>query len=183
MRSLRSHTLTSGTWDRHRGHAHGYDVLGLGYNYRMDEPRAALLTARMAGLEADIAERRRLVHRYRSLLDGLEGVTVPYRDEEVDTSSCYVMPVVVDDAELRDPLRQFMLDERRVQTSVLYPALHELSAYRDRAGDLPRSELIGRAELTLPLFPTLSEDDQDRVVSALADGVNSLGRAGAATGG
>ena len=64
-----------------------------------------------------------------------------------------------------------MLDERRVQTSVLYPALHELSAYRDRAADLPRSELIGRAELTLPLFPTLSEDDQDRVVSALADGV------------
>ena len=182
VRSLRSHTLTSGTWDRHRGHAPGYDVLGLGYNSRMDEPRAALLTARMAGLEADIAERRRLVHRYRSLLDGLDGVTVPYRDEEVDTSSCYVMPVVVDDADLRDPLRQFMLDERRVQTSVLYPALHELSAYRDRAGDLPRSELIGRAELTLPLFPTLSEDDQDRVVSALADGVNSLGRAGAASG-
>jgi dTDP-4-amino-4,6-dideoxygalactose transaminase len=175
--------MTSGTWDRHRGHSHGYDVVGLGYNYRMDEPRAALLTARLTGLEDDIAARRRLVHRYREQLAGLPGVTVPYEDDEVDVSSCYVMPVIVDDHELRDPLRAFMLDERQVQTSVLYPALHELTAYADRASELPRSEFVGRAELTLPLFPTLSEADQDRVVSALADGVQSLARAGAATGG
>ena len=57
-----------------------------------------------------------------------------------------------------------------MQTSVLYPALHEFSAYAGSTGELPRSELVGRAELTLPLFPTLTEDDQDRVVSALADG-------------
>jgi dTDP-4-amino-4,6-dideoxygalactose transaminase len=183
VRSLRSHALTSGTWDRHRGHAHGYDVVGLGYNYRMDEPRAALLTARMAGLEDDIAQRRRLVHRYRERLADQPGVTVPYEDDEVDTSSCYVMPLVLDDAELRDPLRAFMLEERKVQTSVLYPALHELSAYVDRASELPRSEFVGRAEITLPLFPTLAEADQDRVLSALADGIHSLARAGAATGG
>jgi dTDP-4-amino-4,6-dideoxygalactose transaminase len=172
--------MTTGTWDRHRGHAPGYDVVDVGYNYRMDEPRAALLTARMKGLEDDIAQRRRLVHRYRELLSDLEGVSVPYEDAEVDVSSCYVMPVIVDDPELRDPLRQFMLDERRVQTSVLYPALHELTAYAGVARELPRSELIARAELTLPLFPTLSEEDQDRVVSSLADGVRNLTRAGAA---
>ncbi len=60
-RSLRSHAMTSGTWDRHRGHAAGYDVVGLGYNYRLDEPRAALLDARLSGLEDDIARRRLLV--------------------------------------------------------------------------------------------------------------------------
>jgi dTDP-4-amino-4,6-dideoxygalactose transaminase len=181
VRSLRSHAMTTGTWDRHRGHAPGYDVVGVGYNYRMDEPRAALLTARLAGLEDDIARRRRLVHRYRELLAGVEGVTVPYEDAEVDVSSCYVMPVVVEDHELRDPLRAFMLEERRVQTSVLYPALHELSAYAGGARELPKSELVARAELTLPLFPTLTEHDQDRVVSALADGVRQLDRAGAAS--
>ncbi|MEA2361954.1 MAG: hypothetical protein QOD71_1099 [Thermoleophilaceae bacterium] len=182
-RSLRSHAMTTGTWDRHRGHAPGYDVVGVGYNYRMDEPRAALLTARMAGLEDDIAARRRLVHRYRELLADLPGVSVPYDNAEVDVSSCYVMPVIVEDHELRDPLRAFMLEERRVQTSVLYPALHELSAYAGPARELPRSELVARAELTLPLFPTLSEADQDRTVSALADGVSRLSRTGAVTGG
>lgn len=183
VRSLRSHAMTTGTWDRHRGHAPGYDVVDVGYNYRMDEPRAALLAARLTGLEDDIAMRRRLVHRYRELLSDMPGVTVPYEEADVDVSSCYVMPVIVEDAALRDPLRTFMLDEHRIQTSVLYPALHELTAYAGVARELPRSELVARAELTLPLFPTLSEDDQDRVISALADGVQTLSRAGAAAGG
>jgi dTDP-4-amino-4,6-dideoxygalactose transaminase len=183
VRSLRSHAMTTGTWDRHTGHAPGYDVVGIGYNYRMDEPRAALLLARLAGLADDIARRRQLVHRYRERLRDLPGVTLPYRDEEVDCSSCYVMPVIVDDPGLRDPLRTFLLEERRVQTSVLYPAIHELSAYAGAGRDLPRSELVARSELTLPLFPTLSEDDQDRVVSGLADGLSALAGATAASGG
>jgi dTDP-4-amino-4,6-dideoxygalactose transaminase len=179
VRSLRSHAMTSGTWDRHRGHAAGYDVVGVGYNYRMDEPRAALLTARLGGLEGDIARRRELVHRYRERLADLPGLGLPYSDAEVDHSSCYVMPTVVEDPALRDPLRAFLLEERGVQTSVLYPAIHEVSAYAGAERHLAHSELVGRAELTLPLFPALSEDDQDRVVSAVADGLGVL--AGAAT--
>jgi dTDP-4-amino-4,6-dideoxygalactose transaminase len=89
------------------------------------------------------------------------------------------MPTIVDDQALRDPLRAFLLEERRVQTSVLYPAIHELSAYAGTAGALPRSELVARSELTLPLFPSLSYEDQDRVVSAVADGLSAL--AGAPT--
>jgi dTDP-4-amino-4,6-dideoxygalactose transaminase len=174
-RSLRSHAMTSGTWDRHRGHAAGYDVVGLGYNYRMDEPRAALLSARLPGLEGDVARRRGVVHRYRELLRDVSGVGVPYRDEEVDTSSCYVMPVTVDPPELRDSLRELMLEEHGVQTSVLYPAIHELSAYAGPDG-LGRSELAARSEVTLPLFPHLEEADQERVVAALADGLRRLGR-------
>ena len=48
VRSLRGHALTSGTWDRHRGHAAGYDVVDIGFNYRMDEARAALALARLS---------------------------------------------------------------------------------------------------------------------------------------
>jgi dTDP-4-amino-4,6-dideoxygalactose transaminase len=175
-RSLRSHAMTSGSWDRHRGHSASYDVVGLGYNYRMDEPRAALLSARLPGLRDDISQRRRKVHRYRELLRDVPGVSLPYEDAEVDASSCYVMPVTVDRAELRDPLRAFMLEERRVQTSVLYPAIHEFSAYSGSSG-LPRSELVARSQLTLPLFPHLPEADQDRVVEAVADGLRRLERA------
>ena len=179
-RSRRSHAMTSGTWDRHRGHAAEYDVVGLGFNYRLDEPRAALLLARLPGLEADIAERRRLVRRYREGLSGLEGLTVPYMDDDVERSSCYVMPVLVDDARLRDPLRRLLLEEHRVQTSVLYPAIHEFSAYRDLAGGgLARSERVARCELTLPLFPHLSEAQQDRVLAGVEQGLAQL-RASAA---
>jgi dTDP-4-amino-4,6-dideoxygalactose transaminase len=182
-RSRRSHAMTSGTWDRHRGHSAGYDVVGLGYNYRMDEPRAALLSARLPGLEEDVARRRRLVHRYRSALAEVPGVSVPYRDEEVNASSCYVMPVMIDRPELRDPLRDFMLHDRRVQTSVLYPAIHQFSAYAGQKGQLPRSELAARTQLTLPLYPHLADGDQERVVVALKDGLATLAAATAAPSG
>jgi dTDP-4-amino-4,6-dideoxygalactose transaminase len=180
-RSRRSHAMTSGSWDRHRGHAAAYDVVGLGFNYRLDEPRAALLLARLPGLEADIAERRRLVRRYRDQLSGLDGVTVPYTDDDVARSSCYVMPVLVDEPELRDPLRGLLLEEHRVQTSVLYPAVHEFSAYRELASrGLARSERAARCELTLPLFPHLTEAQQDRVLAGLEQSLAHL-RASAAS--
>ena len=166
---LRSHGMTSGTWDRHRGHSAGYDVVGLGFNYRMDEPRAALLTSRLARLDEDVSARRRLVQRYRDRLSALDGVTVPYSDESVAESSCYVMPVLMERAELRDAVRQTMLDDFGVQTSILYPALHEFSAYSDSApGRLPRSESVARSELTLPLFPHMTDEQQDLAVEALA---------------
>ncbi len=170
-RRLRSHAMTSGTWDRHRGHATTYDVVATGFNYRIDEPRAALLSSRLKGLTADIGQRRELVHRYRELLAGQPQVEVPYRDEEVDISSCYVMPVTVDPALDRDRLRSFMLDERGIQTSILYPAVNEFTAYRDSDATLPRAELVARTELTLPLFPHLGASDQDLVVAALRDGI------------
>jgi dTDP-4-amino-4,6-dideoxygalactose transaminase len=174
-RSRRSHAMTSGSWDRHRGHAAAYDVVGLGFNYRLDEPRAALLLARLPGLEADIAERRRLVRRYRDQLAGLDGVSVPYTDDDVERSSCYVMPVLVDEPELRDPLRGVLLEEHRIQTSVLYPAIHEFSAYSELASrGLARSERAARSELTLPLFPHLTEAQQDRVLAGLEQGLAQL---------
>lgn len=173
-RARRSHAMTSGTWDRHRGHSAGYDVLALGYNYRLDEPRAALLLSRLPGLAEDIERRRGLVHRYRESLTGIEGVSIPFESEDVESSSCYVMPLMLDDPDLREPLRASMR-EAGVQTSVLYPAIHELTAYSATTERLPRSELAARTELTLPLFPGLTTADQDRVVVALRDGLAELG--------
>jgi dTDP-4-amino-4,6-dideoxygalactose transaminase len=128
----------------------------------------------MKGLEADIERRRRLVRRYRERLAGLPGVILPYSDDEVGRSSCYVMPVLVEDPALRDPLREWLSD-RLIQTSVLYPAVHEFTEYAGLpAGSLPRSELVARSQTTLPLYPHLTEPDQDRVVEALAEGLATL---------
>jgi dTDP-4-amino-4,6-dideoxygalactose transaminase len=166
-RSRRSHAMTSGTWDRHRGHAMSYDVVEVGYNYRLDEPRAALLSARLPRLAADIARRRQLTARYRELLAGVEGLTLPYTDTEVEASSCYVMPVMVEDPDLRDPVRGLLSDRYRVQTSVLYPSINQFTAYGAGAEPLPRCELAARTQITLPLFPHLDEESLERVVSSL----------------
>jgi dTDP-4-amino-4,6-dideoxygalactose transaminase len=182
VRSRRSHAMTSGTWDRHRGHSAGYDVVGLGYNYRLDEPRAALLSARLPGLAADVSARRRLVRRYREALRELPGVVVPYSDDEVERSSCYVMPILLVEPDLRDPLRRVMLERHRVQTSVLYPAIHEFTAYlSSQPAPLPRSEHVACAQVTLPLYPHLSDGDQDRVVAALREALSEVAGSAAAS--
>jgi dTDP-4-amino-4,6-dideoxygalactose transaminase len=170
-RRLRSHGMSSGSWSRFMGQSRDYDVEGLGFNYRLDEPRAALLLSRLARLEADIARRRELTRRYRSRLAAVDGLTVPYEDEGVGRSSCYVMPVLVADPARRDYVRTVMEDEHLVQTSIFYPALHELTAYRRRLGSqrLPATELVGRTEITIPLYPHMDAPAQDRVIAALEE--------------
>ena len=54
-RLLRQHALTSGTWDRHRGHSDAYDVIDIGFNFRLDEPRAALGLAQLEHLDEDLS--------------------------------------------------------------------------------------------------------------------------------
>jgi dTDP-4-amino-4,6-dideoxygalactose transaminase len=172
VRSMRSHGMTSGTWDRHRGHAETYDIVELGFNYRMDEPRAALLLSRMRRVEDEIAKRRRIVRGYRERLGEVSGVTVPYGDAAVGQSSCYVMPVVLDEGIDRPAVRR-SLTERGIQTSILYPAIHEFAYYRARFPgiSLPRTEAVARRQLTLPLFPHMTEEQLDRVCEAVAEAV------------
>jgi dTDP-4-amino-4,6-dideoxygalactose transaminase len=174
-RSRRSHAMTSGTWDRHRGHALGYDVVDVGFNYRMDEPRAALLSARLPGLAADIARRRELSARYRELLADVPGLELPYTDAQLATSSCYIMPVMLRQPDLRDPVRRLLSERFGIQTTVLYPSIHEFSAYAGKAPPrLPRCERAARTQLTLPLYPHLGQERQDRVVSALREALAEL---------
>jgi len=173
-RSLRSHAMTRGSWDRHQGGPEGYDVPGLGFNYRIDEPRAALLLSRLRRLGDEVDRRRELTRRYRRLLAGVPGLTVPFSDDQVATSSCYVMPVMLDESTRQTELRIALRERHRVQTSLFYPAVHEFTAYRTRypGVSLPRTELAARSEVTLPLYSHMTETDQDRVVDALAAELN-----------
>jgi dTDP-4-amino-4,6-dideoxygalactose transaminase len=164
-RSRRSQAMTSGTWSRHTGETETYDAIGLGYNYRLDEPRAALLLSRLARLEEGVRRRRELTRAYRTKLRAVPGLVVPYTDEAVEHATCYVMPVLVAE---RDAVRA-RLKARGIQTSIFYPAVHEFTAYRERFGtpSLPRTEYVARSEITLPLFAEMTEAQQDQVVEAL----------------
>ncbi len=179
VKRYRSHAMTTGTWDRHRGHALGYDVVDLGYNYRIDELRAALLQARLGGLEDDIARRRHLVHRYRKRLVDVPGINLPYTDAEVDTSSCYIMPTTLADEDARDAIRTTLIDEYEVQTSVLYPAITEFTEYRGaEIPALPLTEHAARTQMTLPLFPHMTEEEQDWVLESLEKSLSAAAAAG-----
>ena len=152
-RSLRSHAMTSMTWERHRGYAESYDVVDIGFNFRLDEPRAALGLSRLARLDGDVDRRRELVRGYRERLSDVPGVTIPWTDEDVERSSHFGFAILLDSGEIRDQVAH-ELAERGIQTTH-YPALNTLSAFRGH-GPRPRTEALAARHLLLPLSSTYS---------------------------
>jgi dTDP-4-amino-4,6-dideoxygalactose transaminase len=175
VRSLRSHAMTSGTWDRHRGHSATYDVVDIGFNYRMDEPRAALALSRLRRVHEDVDHRRRLTRAYRDRLRELPGLIVPFDDDDVAGSACYVMPVMLEDPARQEGVRRQLRERHGVQTSILYPAIHEFSVYAERFPrvSLPRTELAARSEVTIPLYPHMTDAEQERVIAGLSEALSS----------
>lgn len=173
-RRLRSHAMTTLTWDRHRGHSASYDVVGLGFNYRIDEIRAALGVTQLERLSELNARRAELAARYRELLDG-SGVWMPQLGGR-GRSAHHLAPVLVRSPEMRDPLRQ-ALHAERIQTSVHYPPIHTFSYYSHDDLSLPRAEGITDRLITLPLHPGLDDSDIDLVVDSLRRAADSLAQA------
>ena len=168
-RLLRSHGMTTLTWDRHRGHSFGYDVVDLGFNYRIDEPRAALATARLAKLDGDNARRGKLDAAYRQALEAVPGVTPAMPPPAEGASAHHIFTVVLDESIDRDALRSTLADAG-VQTSMHYPPIHLFSIY-EGDWDLPLTEAYARRAVTLPLFPHMTVAQLELVVEALAAAV------------
>ncbi len=166
-RLLRAHGMTTMSFERAKGHATAYDVLELGYNYRLDDIRGALMLAQLDRLAEDIRRRSAVRRSYEDGLADLEGVVVPYRGFAHE-SSHYIMPVVLREggAEYRDAVRQRMA-ERGVQTSVHYPAVHRFSIYEPYRRTLPLTEHVADHELTLPMYPALTPEQVTYVCDAL----------------
>jgi dTDP-4-amino-4,6-dideoxygalactose transaminase len=156
LRLLRSHGMTTLTWDRHRGHASSYDVVALGFNYRIDEPRAALGSSRLSRLDAENEQRRGHVRRYREALAGGNGFVVALPPAPDAVSAEHLFTIVLDEGADRDAFRSALADQG-IQTSVHYPPVHRFSLYADGAPELPLTDAYGARAVTLPLFAHMTD--------------------------
>lgn len=170
IRLLRSHGMTSLTWDRHQGHAYSYDVVDLGYNYRIDEIHSALGLVQLNKLEHNNALRREITWDYwQALEDSSLGLPFHNRGKQVGVEPAYhIFPILLP-AEL--PRKSFIdqLREQSIQTSIHYPPIHLFEYYAQKHPNLrlPRTEDFAAREVTLPLFPGLSAN----LLSLVVDGV------------
>jgi dTDP-4-amino-4,6-dideoxygalactose transaminase len=173
VRLLRSHAMTSSTWDRHRGHDPAYDVVDVGYNFRMDEPRAALGMSRLPRLEDAIAARRATVRAYRERLRDIRGLELPFDDAAVERASHFAFIVLLQDREARDRFRE-ELKSNGIQTT-WYPALHTFTEYRRYAPDdgLPRALETADRHCALPLSATMDETAVETVVDVVRKAVGA----------
>lgn len=172
VRFLRSHGMTTDTLARDRGHAYSYDVIALGYNYRMDELRAALGLVQLAHLLQWNKRRCELSTYYRCLFAAqAPDVTVPFSD--TGETAAHLMPILLP----CKANRQKVMDHLRkdgIQSSIHYPPLHKFSYYQRAFPGitLPTTEDFCARELTLPLHPSLEKYDVERVVESIQKAIN-----------
>jgi perosamine synthetase len=162
---------------RNQGRADGGGWLEharLGFNYRIDDVRAALGIGQLEKLDRILALRREAAQRYVSMLSSVEGVEVPHADDAEHRRSWFVFVVALAEGVDREAVVA-SLERAGVQTARYLPCIHLQPYMRDRYGFgeglCPVAEEAARRTLALPFFTAIAPADQDRVVEALAAAV------------
>jgi dTDP-4-amino-4,6-dideoxygalactose transaminase len=170
LRMLRSHGMTVTSWDREKGRPSNYDVLDIGFNFRFDDIRAAIGLTQLAKLQQFNERRGALVQAYnRRFAESGIDLILPFASMNPQWAPSYhIYPVLFASAEQRDSIEE-LLRLQGIQTSIHYKPVHQFTAFQrmDSSVSLPVSEAFASRELTLPLYPSLTETDIDMIVSAV----------------
>jgi UDP-4-amino-4,6-dideoxy-N-acetyl-beta-L-altrosamine transaminase len=159
LRLFRSHGITKspdefgrkydGPWDN--------DMIELGYNYRLTDLACALGSSQLKRLDTFIAQRRAIAARYRKSLSGADGVTLP---PEHPGHAYHLFPIQVPHSVRRKAFES--LRNEGIGVQVHYVPLHLHSYYRKNfgtnEGDCPNAEAFSSGEISLPIYPDLSNE-------------------------
>ena len=166
LRRFRSHGIVRqpdvGGW--------AYDIPEVGYNYRLTDIQSALGTAQMTKLDGFIERRQAIAARYDSVLADLPIQTAPRA--VMGAGHGYHLYAI------RTPRRKLVYDFMQahgIGVQVHYVPIHQLGAYRSDRHALPNTDAAYEGLLSLPMFPTLSEAEQDRVVAVLTAALEESG--------
>lgn len=174
MTLLRSHGITRDP-EQMEGESHGgwyYQQIDLGFNYRMTELQAALGVSQMQRLDDFVAARHHLANRYNRLLQSLP-VVLPYQLENTYSGlHLYVLRLRLDKLSLTHKEVFDALRGKGIGVNLHYIPVHTQPYYEKmgfREGDFPESERYYREAISLPMFHTMSTDQQDEVVRVLSE--------------
>jgi dTDP-4-amino-4,6-dideoxygalactose transaminase len=160
IKLIRSHGMTTLTLDRHKGHAFSYDVVDLGFNFRIDEVRSGLGIVQLKKLQDGNNMRQKLAQIYKERFADIEGVYVPFTSTN-GVPSYHIYPVLLGKNVNREKL-MIHLKDKGIQTSIHYPPIHKFHFYRNNLGYkealLPLTEDVANREVTLPLYSSMGSE-------------------------
>lgn len=174
-RVLTSHGMSKNAWNRYaKGGTWKYDIVEPGFKYNMFDIQAALGLKQLERLEDMQARRLKIAARYQEEFGKMDAVDLPVvPDYATHCWHLYILRIVPE--ELTIDRDQFIveLNERNVGTSVHFIPVHLMSAYRSRfgykEGDFPNTEKHFNRIISLPLYPTMTEEETEYVVGAVRD--------------
>lgn len=173
-RLIRSHGMSTMSYQRASGHATEYDITCLGYNYRMDDIRASIAIEQLKKLPNDLEIRLKVRKHYEERLSEIKGIVVPFA-VNTEFVSNYIMPVVLlnSNRECRNKIREY-IHAAGIQTSVHYPAIHRFSIYREYEVLLPQTEYVTDNEITLPMYAALTPKQIDFICDVVEKAINEI---------
>lgn len=171
MALYRSHGVTrdpllideemDGAWD--------YKQIALGFNYRMTDLQAALGLSQLTRLDTFVAKRNQLAHRYDDLLSESLWITPKQEDWQLSARHLYVVRLPNSLFHHKDKIFNFLRDHG-VGANVHYIPVHTQPYYAQKGfdyGDLSISESYYKGAISIPLYPTMTLDEQDFIVAIL----------------
>lgn len=164
-RAMRWHGISASTWDRHNADAPEYTVEEVGFNYRIDDPRAALVNAKLRRLDEDNRCRAEIDAAYRAAFELEQGFVAVQPPPDGERASHCVFAIVLDEGIDRRAFRE-LLSARGVETSIHFPPLHSSPGYDRPAATLPLTEAFAARAVSLPIFPHMEDWQRELTIEA-----------------
>jgi dTDP-4-amino-4,6-dideoxygalactose transaminase len=180
IRQARGHGMTSGTHQRLNSRTPTYDVTMLGFNYRLDELRAAIGLIQLEKLPQWNRIRADLSLAYRNMFASrVPEIGIPFSSDM--QSAHHIMPILLPPRITRQRVVE-SLAAKGVQTTIHYTPIHRMTFYRQMMPEvlLPLTEDFATRELTLPLHPLMTEETVEQVVAAVSSALQSESAMGCA---
>ena len=147
-----------------------YEMQDLGFNYRLTDFQAALGVSQLERADKGLERRQEIAHRYDEAFKNIDSIKIPVRKEDIFHAFHLYIIQVPDRKGLYD-----FLHENGIYAQIHYVPLHLMPYYQERGnkkGDLPVVEDYYEHCLSLPMFPTLTDEEQDYVISKVIEYVN-----------
>jgi dTDP-4-amino-4,6-dideoxygalactose transaminase len=169
---LRSHGMTTLSYERSKGHSAGYDVIETGYNYRMDDIRASIGIVQLQKLKDDLVQRAEVRQWYEDAFSKFPGITVPFLKYGSFVSN-YIFVVLLSESygQSRDEVRN-VLHKAGIQTSMHYPPVHLFSIFREFSTVLSKTENIAARLITLPMYSKMVQPEVDYIARTMNDALH-----------
>ncbi len=171
---LRFHGMDKNAWKRFdKAGSPRYDIALPGYKYNMMDIQAAMGLHQLKKLDGFIEERTNRALKYQEFFSGLSGLIIPQEVSYAHRHAWHLYTPLINTDMLSISRDQFIqeLKDRNIGSGLHYTAVHEFSFYAEKYGykpeDFPEAHFVSERILSLPLFPSMTDQDQEDVVEAV----------------
>ena len=169
IKNYRNHGITKTLSQRYNlGKPWEYDVVEPGYNFRLDEIRSSLGISQLKRIKKMNARRESIFNYYNKNLSKIKGVEIPIKARGVDSHHLYIIRIKKKYSLSRDELFK-KLSKEGISTTLHYKPLHLFSAYKKyRKMNLKNSIQLFNEILSLPFFPDITKNQQNKVIKSIS---------------